>query len=525
MPNNSFDKITLVDSSTDVNGTGSKVVGPFTFDYLDTKDVHFAVYSDAGQSELSWQHIDVDSVDPVTKLVTLVTSPLDTFPEGGSIISSIAPVPDIPDLAGYELDLNVYGYVGVFTVTDEVTEGVTSSGNGIGATLRITITDETDYTVDVEVLSGGTGYAAGDEIYVEFDTLGNETSYPDHITLTVATLVAEPLLTSPTRIYRSTTTTPLVDFQAGSRISETDLDTAYRQALFTAQEVGENANGVDNRPITNRNDIADSAINDDKLDAGAVTNAKLNGGAVTADKLSATLDLSGKTVTLPNSAITSSAVTAHAADIKTAVDLSSGMVGVLPVANGGTGIANASKKGLVLETFDLPCEDVEYDLGLGRSVIPSDVSERQQLTTDYVEVTGSSISYTPPTGTKLVVYEFRCYVGIDNVQDSSWAGFKLQLDGVEVDDYFQVSPPRDGNLASDGGFVTIKHVFRIEGEANAATGRVASWTSDKAIRVLSKERSSNYHTCLHGTTYYGGLSTTSTVTDFVRPSISITAIS
>jgi len=44
------------------------------------------------------------------------------------------------------------------------------------------------------------------------------------------------------RIFRSTTQAQLVDFQSGSRLSESDLDTAYQQALFVAQEIAEDAN-------------------------------------------------------------------------------------------------------------------------------------------------------------------------------------------------------------------------------------------------------------------------------------------
>ena len=43
------------------------------------------------------------------------------------------------------------------------------------------------------------------------------------------------------RVWRNTGTTQLVDFQNGSRLSESDLDTAYQQGLFVAQEVSENA--------------------------------------------------------------------------------------------------------------------------------------------------------------------------------------------------------------------------------------------------------------------------------------------
>ena len=43
------------------------------------------------------------------------------------------------------------------------------------------------------------------------------------------------------RIFRDTGTDQLIDFQNGSRLSESDLDTAYQQGLFAAQEVIENA--------------------------------------------------------------------------------------------------------------------------------------------------------------------------------------------------------------------------------------------------------------------------------------------
>ena len=43
------------------------------------------------------------------------------------------------------------------------------------------------------------------------------------------------------RIFRDTGTEQLIDFQNGSRLSESDLDSAYQQGLFAAQEVIENA--------------------------------------------------------------------------------------------------------------------------------------------------------------------------------------------------------------------------------------------------------------------------------------------
>ena len=56
------------------------------------------------------------------------------------------------------------------------------------------------------------------------------------------TLAAAPSAYTKVRVYRATATEQLVDFQNGSRLSEADLDTAYQQGLFVAQEVSEDAN-------------------------------------------------------------------------------------------------------------------------------------------------------------------------------------------------------------------------------------------------------------------------------------------
>ena len=145
------------------------------------------------------------------------------------------------------------------------------------------------------------------------------------------------------RIYRSTSLSPIVDFQSGSRISESDLDTAYRQALFAAQEAVEDASASGTRTLQATDDIVDGAVtalklatnavetakikdlnvtvgkladnavetakiknlnvNSDKLAADAVETSKIDDGAVTAPKLATTLDLSSKTLTFPASSL------------------------------------------------------------------------------------------------------------------------------------------------------------------------------------------------------------------------------
>ena len=153
------------------------------------------------------------------------------------------------------------------------------------------------------------------------------------------------LTTAPTgydkiRIFRSTTVLPLVDFTSGAVLSEDALNTAYRHSLFAAQEVSQDASNSSNRSVIFTADInnlavtsaklgidsvtstkiADNSILDEHINAGAVTTTKLANLAVTdaklaassvttakildanvtAGKLANTLDLSAKTITLPD---------------------------------------------------------------------------------------------------------------------------------------------------------------------------------------------------------------------------------
>lgn len=235
----SYTTITLqgLEAASGTNGVDQKVFGPFDFDYITTDDIKL-VFSDPTDDVL--KSVAIASVDPATKLVTLVNN--------------------------------------------------LSSG----------------FTTSPSVTPGGTAVTS-----------------------------------HKARIYRATSLSPIVDFQSGSRISEADLDTAYRQALFAAQETSEDSSGSGTRTLQATDDIGDGAItadklatdsveeakiknlsvtagklatdavetakikdlnvNSDKLAADAVETDKIDDGAVTAPKLASTLDLSSKTLTFPAS--------------------------------------------------------------------------------------------------------------------------------------------------------------------------------------------------------------------------------
>jgi len=137
------------------------------------------------------------------------------------------------------------------------------------------------------------------------------------ITCLLSSWTADPNLpiysSSDIRIYRTTSVLPLIDFKPGAVLNEGDLDTAYKQGLFAAQEMVEDAAGtgagiqsVTSAGIANgaviSDKIADDAVTTVKIDDGAVTSTKLATNAVTAFQLAATSVDSSKLVN--NSVIT-----------------------------------------------------------------------------------------------------------------------------------------------------------------------------------------------------------------------------
>ena len=98
------------------------------------------------------------------------------------------------------------------------------------------------------------------------------------------------------RIYRTTSVIPSIDFTSGAVLSEGDLDTAYKQGLFAAQEMTEDAadtnaglqsvtSGVIAAGAVTAPKIATNSISEDRIINLAVTNAKIADNAVNAAKI------------------------------------------------------------------------------------------------------------------------------------------------------------------------------------------------------------------------------------------------
>ena len=178
-----------------------------------------------------------------------------------------------------------------------------------------------------------------------------------------------------------------------------------------------------------------------------------------------------------------------------------------------TGVNKNTNSLQVLEQFLSPCDASVISLNQGNLTL-ADVTDGQPMTSSYVDITGSEITYTPPTGTTQVIYEFQLHcAGHDN---HGIGTIRLYLDGVWVSDAsfsWGASSHFDSRICYRWG-------FNIGGTQNNATGRRADWNSGRTIKLQGREYGNSNESKVHFTRYFDGAGTET----FVRPCIGITAL-
>ena len=178
----------------------------------------------------------------------------------------------------------------------------------------------------------------------------------------------------------------------------------------------------------------------------------------------------------------------------------------------GTDIISPFNTGNVLEQLAMLCDGGTYIVPSG-SYTSTNVTAGQNLTSTYTTLSGSEISYTPPTGTTCVIYEF-CFA--NSWADShSIAHYKFFIDGTEAS-YHRKSL---GGQSSQQ-FTTAKSIIPIGGTANANTGRQASWTSAKILKMQGREYGSGNEQKIFTGSYWDGASTNM----FQQPTLTITSL-
>ena len=186
-------------------------------------------------------------------------------------------------------------------------------------------------------------------------------------------------------------------------------------------------------------------------------------------------------------------------------------------------VTTAPSAGETIETLTGICDGRNVTVTSGTYTLPN-VTAVYPLTTAHTVITGSSIGYTPPSGTKTLIYKF-----ITNVDITALSGishYQIQVDGTTI------IPSR---ISKAGEYVTSHHhhsqlhmiwIFDLtETSDDIANGKIAGsgWTSNKTIRVTGREYSGSYAAQLHSNKYWDG-ATASGDEVLIKPNLTIQAI-
>ena len=184
-------------------------------------------------------------------------------------------------------------------------------------------------------------------------------------------------------------------------------------------------------------------------------------------------------------------------------------------ANGNILTSTSGSSIQVLEQFYSPCDGSTMTTA-GGNIALTNVTTDQAMTTSFATLTGSQISYLPPTGTTQVIYTFEFVLTSDDNDDNTIFSGKLKIDNSTIDD--SRFTHRLGQSWSDT-IITFRYGINIGGTSSTVTGRQASWTSAKTLKMEGSEWN-GLPTVVHEVQNYGS----SSPQFFRRPSVGITAI-
>jgi len=167
----------------------------------------------------------------------------------------------------------------------------------------------------------------------------------------------------------------------------------------------------------------------------------------------------------------------------------------------------------IKERLAMLCDGQNYTVPSG-TYTPTNVTAGAGTSNTFAELNGSKITYTAPSGTTAVLYEFIFHTSAHNAQHGILS-VRLAIDGTEVTD----SRTHIGSNSALGVMQNFSYVIPIGGSASAATGRQASWSSGKELKLELRRHSSSNEMRVHNTYYYNG----SVSAQFHRPSLIITS--
>ena len=181
--------------------------------------------------------------------------------------------------------------------------------------------------------------------------------------------------------------------------------------------------------------------------------------------------------------------------------------------NFSDGSTQSSASG-ILEKIWVPCDGRTITTKSGNNMSITNVTGLQTVSSSYHDVNGSVITYTPPTGTTLVIYEYAFTQfrwdahGINH--------YKFQIDSTVISNsYMTISCYEQLEK-----LIHFKFPINIGGSTNYDTGQLASWGSSRTLTLRGRRYGGSNEARMHMTEYSDGTGTNR----FHQPCVGVTAI-
>ena len=170
--------------------------------------------------------------------------------------------------------------------------------------------------------------------------------------------------------------------------------------------------------------------------------------------------------------------------------------------------------GQIIEYLSGPCDGGNL-VGLSGTYTTANVTTAQVIAATYVDITGSSIAYTPPAGSTRVIYRYN-FGSYWQTTAHSIQHFKFFIDASEV-----IYARHNRSMQYLEYYSAFEWIIPIGGTANTNTGRQATWTAAKTLKLQTRRYAAGSNgQDLNGTTYWDGGASN----QFNRPSITVIAI-
>jgi len=174
-----------------------------------------------------------------------------------------------------------------------------------------------------------------------------------------------------------------------------------------------------------------------------------------------------------------------------------------------------TQPGQIIEYLTSQCDGSALT-GISGTFTWQNVTTSQDFSTTYLDVTGSTIAYTPPPGATRVIYQFTFGYSWRNTAHSI-QHFKFFIDNNEV-----VWARHNRSATYFECRYTFEWVIAIGGVGNTNTGRQATWTANKTLKMQSRRYAAASNGGeVHGTYYWDG---TGISNQFNIPSLTLIAI-